>query len=112
MLGLERVGRGEGEITATMRLLKEFYRRHNRYTDIITLDSLYAKAPIINEIIDQNMIAVIRVKQQHPISCVSSYQVIVHRWNNPKVSNTVYQVTEKITQHCVSLYKLMQRVDN
>jgi len=47
-----------------MRLLKELYRRHNRYTDIITLDSLYAKAPIINEITSQNMIAVIRVKQQ------------------------------------------------
>jgi len=40
-------------------------RRHNRCTDIITLDSLYAKAPIINEITDQNMIAVIRVKQQN-----------------------------------------------
>ncbi|MFO7952116.1 MAG: hypothetical protein R6U91_04850, partial [Bacillota bacterium] len=64
VLGLERVGRGEGEITAAHRLLKELYRRHNRYTDIITLDSLYAKAPIINEIIAQNMIAVIRVKQQ------------------------------------------------
>jgi len=64
VLGIERVGRGEGEITAAMRLLKELYRRHNRYTDIITLDSLYAKAPIINEIIEQNMIAVIRVKQQ------------------------------------------------
>ena len=47
-----------------MRLLKELYRRHNRYTDIINLDSLYAKAPIINEITTQNMIAVIRVKQQ------------------------------------------------
>ncbi len=64
VLGLERVRRGEGEITAAMRLLKELYRRHNRYTDIITLDSLYAKAPVINEITSQNMIAVIRVKQQ------------------------------------------------
>ncbi|MFO8191479.1 MAG: transposase [Bacillota bacterium] len=64
VLGLERIARGEGEISAAMRLLKELYRRHNRYTDIITLDSLYAKAPIINEIISQNMIAVIRVKQQ------------------------------------------------
>ncbi len=65
VLGLERVKRGEGETSAAMRLLKELYRRHNRYTDIITLDSLYAKPPIINEIIDQNMIAVIRVKQQN-----------------------------------------------
>jgi len=65
VLGLERVNRGEGEISAAMRLLKELYRRHNRYADIITLDSLYAKASIINEILDQNMIAVIRVKQQN-----------------------------------------------
>ncbi len=65
VLGLERVARGEGEVSAAHRLLKELYRRHNRYTDIITLDSLYAKAPLINEIIDQNMIAVIRVKQQN-----------------------------------------------
>jgi len=64
VLGLERVARGEGEFSAAHRLLKDLYRRHNRYTDIITLDSLYAKAPIINEIIAQNMIAVIRVKQQ------------------------------------------------
>ena len=64
VLGLERINRGEGEISTAMRLLKELNRRHNRYADIITLDSLYAKASIINEILDQNMIAVIRVKQQ------------------------------------------------
>jgi len=65
VLGIERVARGEGEQSAAHRLLQELYRRHNRYTDIITLDSLYAKASIINEITDQNMIAVIRVKQQN-----------------------------------------------
>jgi hypothetical protein len=64
VLGIERINRGEGELSAAHRVLKELYRRHNRYTDIITLDSLYAKAPIINEIIGQNMIAVVRVKQQ------------------------------------------------
>lgn len=65
VLGLERVKPGEGETSAAMRLLTELHLRHNRYADIITLDSLYAKPPIINEIIDQNMIAVIRVKQQN-----------------------------------------------
>jgi len=64
VLGLERVARGEGEITAAHRLLKDLYRRHNRYADLMTLDSLYANAPIINEISAQNMIAVIRVKRQ------------------------------------------------
>lgn len=41
------------------------YRRHNRYNNIIILDSLYATTPILYENIDQKMISVIRVKQQN-----------------------------------------------
>jgi len=76
VLGLERINRGEGEISTAMRLLKELNRRHNRYTDIITLDSLYAKAPIINEIIAQNMIAVIRVKPTETL-----WRILHRRWD-------------------------------
>lgn len=65
ILGIERVAPGEGELTAALRLLKKLYQDHCRYADIITLDSLYAKAPVINEIVDQNKIAVIRVKQEN-----------------------------------------------
>lgn len=64
ILGIERIARGEGEQTAALRLLKKLYREHCRYADVITLDSLYAKAPVINEIVSQNKIAVIRVKQE------------------------------------------------
>lgn len=65
VLGLERIAPGEGEVTAACRLLKGLYQRHNRYADILTFDSLYAKAPLINEVVDQNKMAVIRVKQEN-----------------------------------------------
>lgn len=65
VIGLERIAPGEGELTAATRLLKGLYQRHYRYADIIVLDSLYAAAPIINEIVEQNKIAVIRVKQEN-----------------------------------------------
>jgi len=59
------VTRGEDNKSAVHRLLKELYQRHNRYTAIIILDLLNAKALFINEIISQNMIAVVRIKQQN-----------------------------------------------
>ncbi len=64
-IGLERIAPGEGEQTASLRLLRKLYQDHFRYADAITLDSLYAKAPVINEIVAQNKIAVIRVKQEN-----------------------------------------------
>lgn len=65
ILSIERVAPGEGELTAALRLLKKLYQEHCRYADVISMDSLYAKAPVINEIVDQNKIAVIRVKQEN-----------------------------------------------
>ncbi len=65
ILGIERIAPGEGELTAARRLLKILYRENYRYADIITMDSLYAKAPVINEIVEQNKVAVIRVKQEN-----------------------------------------------
>lgn len=65
ILGLERILPGEGEQTAALRLLKNLYREQCRYADIITFDSLYASAPVINEVLEQNKIAVIRVKKEN-----------------------------------------------
>ena len=65
ILGIERIAPGEGELTATQRLLKKLHHGNYRYADVITLDSLFAKAPVINEIAEQNKIAVIRVKQEN-----------------------------------------------
>lgn len=69
VLGLARIAPGEGEVTAACRLLKDLAYRHYRYADVITLDALYAGAPVINEIVEQNKVAVIRVKQDN-------YQII------------------------------------
>lgn len=65
VLGLERIVPGESEVAAARRLLRSLYQRHNRYADILTFDSLYAQASLINEVLEQNKIAVIRVKQEH-----------------------------------------------
>jgi hypothetical protein len=65
VLGLERILKGEGEVTAAIRLLRSLYQRHFRYADILVFDALYAKAPVIKEVLAQNKIAVIRVKQEN-----------------------------------------------
>jgi hypothetical protein len=65
VLGLERILKGEGETTAAIRLLKSLYQRHFRYADILVFDALFAKAPVIKEVLSQNKIAVIRVKQEN-----------------------------------------------
>ena len=65
ILGLERIEKGEGEITAAIRLLRSLYQRHFRYADILVFDALFAKAPVIKEVLAQNKIAVIRVKQEN-----------------------------------------------
>ena len=65
VIGLERVAPGEGEITAALRLLDKIKSWHYYYADVVTLDSLYASAPVINKLLEQNVIGVIRVKQEH-----------------------------------------------
>ena len=65
ILGLERMAPGEGETTAALRLLDQIKSRHYYYADVVTLDSLYAKTPVINKLIDQNVFGVIRVKQKN-----------------------------------------------
>lgn len=65
VLGLERILKGEGETAAAIRLLKSLYQRHFRYTDVLVFDALFAKAPVLKEVLAQNKIAVIRVKQEN-----------------------------------------------
>lgn len=65
IIGLERVAPKEGEITAALRLLDNLRSWHYYYADIVALDSLYAGAPVINKLLEQNVIGVIRVKQEH-----------------------------------------------
>lgn len=65
IIGIERVASGEGETTAALRLLDNLRSWHYYYADVVALDSLYAGAPVINKLLEQNVIGVIRVKQEH-----------------------------------------------
>lgn len=65
IIGIERVAPKEGETTAALRLLDELRSWHYYYADVVALDSLYAGAPVINKLLYQNVIGVIRVKQEH-----------------------------------------------
>ena len=65
IIGIERIAPGEGETTAALRLLDKLKSWHYYYADVVTLDSLYASAPVVNKLLEQNVIGVIRVKQEH-----------------------------------------------
>lgn len=65
IVGIERVAPAEGEITAALRLLDNLKSWHYFYADAVALDSLYAGAPVINKLREQNVIGIIRVKQEH-----------------------------------------------
>jgi len=65
IIGLEQIAPGEGETTAALRLIKSLNQCHYRYADILVFDALFAKAPVIKEVLSQNKIAVIRLKQEN-----------------------------------------------
>jgi hypothetical protein len=52
----------EGEITGAKRLLKRLADKYGHFADIIVVDALYMKVPIINDILEKAMDAVIRLK--------------------------------------------------
>jgi hypothetical protein len=56
--------KAEGETIAARRLIREVASRHGMVADILTLDALYAKAPIIHEALDNKMHVVIRMKEE------------------------------------------------
>lgn len=47
VLGLEVLGPGEDEVGAARRLLEKLYRQYRRFFDVLTLDALYAQAPVL-----------------------------------------------------------------
>lgn len=54
----------EGETTAAMRLIRNVVARHGRVVDVLTLDALYAKAPIIHEALNHHLDVVVRMKEE------------------------------------------------
>jgi len=54
----------EGEITGGKRLIKELYKQHHHFADIIVADALYCKSTWIKEVLNIGMDAVVRVKDE------------------------------------------------
>jgi hypothetical protein len=99
LLELVRVPSGQGETTTAVTVMKSLYQRHCRFCDVVTLDAGFARAPILNTLIEQNKHFVLRVKQDN-------YNIIkdadglfagqapheIHRDIQLKDANVVYDV--------------------
>lgn len=56
--------KAEGETAASVRLIRQSYERHGILADVLTLDALYAKAPLIHEALDHHQHVVVRMKEE------------------------------------------------
>jgi len=65
ILKINRIPKGEGEITAAKKLVNELNEDHYQYCDVIVGDSLYINAPFINTVLRNNKDVVVRVKQKN-----------------------------------------------
>ena len=59
---------GEGELITARKLLNRVGSAHNGLFDVVAYDALACNAPFINECINQDVEAVIRVKKNHILS--------------------------------------------
>lgn len=65
LLSLVRIPPGQGETTVAQAELKRLFAVHCRYADVFTLDANFAKAPVLNRIVDERKLFVVRVKQHN-----------------------------------------------
>jgi len=65
ILDLVRIPKGQGETTTARQVMADLFQRLCRFCDIVTVDSLYAQAPFINEVVRQHKDIVVRVKQEN-----------------------------------------------
>jgi hypothetical protein len=56
--------KAEGETAAAQRLIRQSVERHGVLADVLTLDALYAKAPVIHEALDHGQHVVVRMKEE------------------------------------------------
>lgn len=56
--------KAEGEVTAAKRLIRQSAERHGVLADVLTLDALYAQAPVIHEALDHHLHVVVRMKEE------------------------------------------------
>ena len=59
---------GEGELITARKLLNRVVSAHNGLIDVVAYDALACNAPFINECINKDIDAVIRVKKSHILS--------------------------------------------
>ncbi len=59
---------GEGELITARKLLNRVVSAHNGLIDVVAYDALACNAPFINECINKDIEAVIRVKKSHILS--------------------------------------------
>jgi hypothetical protein len=64
VLGIRRIEKGQGELSAGIELMKGLYWRNARFCDVVVADALYATSSFINEVDSQGKWAVIKVKQE------------------------------------------------
>lgn len=101
ILDLERIGPGEGEVSAARRLLERILRQHSRLIDVISADALYLEAPFLNQVLDAGKHVVIVMKQERrdlfqdaeKLRCLVAPQLFVdgtkttRLWDIPELSS-------------------------
>jgi hypothetical protein len=61
---MEPLGPGEGEITASLRLIEWLWEKFKHFADVVVADAGFAKAPFINFLLAKGVHVVIRVKDE------------------------------------------------
>jgi len=91
VITMMRIMPGESEVEAALRAIHHAYQQNWRYCDIICADALYAQAPFINAVVDQNKDVVVKVKREE-LHIVRDMKGLVAK-RGPDVS--LYGVTPK-----------------
>jgi IS4 transposase len=61
---VEPVGPGEGELTASLRLVKWLWKNFKHFADVVVVDAGFPRAPFINSLLKRGIHVVIRLKDE------------------------------------------------
>lgn len=62
--GVEPIRPGEGELTASLRLVEWLWKNFKHFADVVVADAGFAKAPFINTLLQKGIHIVIRLKDE------------------------------------------------
>jgi hypothetical protein len=92
-LDVERPRPGEGEQTATSRLLERVFAAYPRSFDVVAADALYFDAPSLNFRIDRHKHVIVTAKGDHRLLVQDAWGLFAHqppgRWVDEKGKRTV-----------------------